>query len=129
MVIPVLVLAFLSVVGGLLVLPFRGIEVIAHFLEPAFEEVAPIDPSSFLAGAALSLLAVAIALTGIAIGVAMIFAYVWGANVGGLFTALGICMALACSGASTSGRTEMHQLGLALISEDSSVQSSPSSSP
>ena len=37
------------------------IEVIAHFLEPAFEEVAPIDPSSFLAGAALSLLAIAIA--------------------------------------------------------------------
>ena len=71
MVIPVLVLAFLSVVGGLLVLPFRGVEVIAHFLEPAFEEAAPIDPSSFLAGAALSLLAIAIALTGIAVGVSM----------------------------------------------------------
>ena len=71
MVVPVLVLAFLSVVGGLLILPFKGVEVIASFLEPAFDRVPPIDPSSFVGGAALSLLAVTIAVIGIAVGISM----------------------------------------------------------
>ena len=71
MIVPVLVLALLAVLGGLLILPFKGVEVLASFLEPAFEEVPPIDPSSFIGGAALSLIAVAIAVIGIAVAISM----------------------------------------------------------
>ena len=46
-----------------------------------------------------------------------------------LFTALGNCMALACSGTSTSSRTEIPQFGFALIKASRLVQSSPSSNP
>jgi NADH-quinone oxidoreductase subunit L len=71
MIAPVLVLAFLAMIGGLLILPFKGVELLGHFLEPAFEQVEPIHPSSFLAGFGLSVLAVSIALVGIAVAVSM----------------------------------------------------------
>ncbi len=71
MIAPVLVLAFLAVIGGLIILPFKGIEILGHFLEPAFEGVKPIYPTSFLAGFGLSVVAVGLAVTGIAVAISM----------------------------------------------------------
>ncbi|MGZ6999140.1 MAG: NADH-quinone oxidoreductase subunit L [Acidimicrobiia bacterium] len=72
MVFPVVMLAALAVVGGLLDLPWTRLEVLTHFLEPVFRAVkdAP-EPSSFLAAAGLDLLAVAVAGVGIVVAFAL----------------------------------------------------------
>ncbi len=67
MVVPVLVLAALSVVGGLLNLPFKTLEHLGHWLEPVFEGVPEIEATSFLSAARLSTLSVFMGVLGIAI--------------------------------------------------------------
>ena len=64
---PILVLAFLAVIGGLLNLPFSGLEFLTEWLDPVFEDVPEIHASSFLEGFLLSCLSVAVGLTGIVI--------------------------------------------------------------
>ncbi|MEI8335693.1 MAG: NADH-quinone oxidoreductase subunit L [Actinomycetes bacterium] len=68
MTIPVLILAALAAIDGLIILPFRGFEYLTQFLEPVFETVKPIEAPSFAAGFALTTLAVVIAVTGVLIG-------------------------------------------------------------
>ncbi|MFN8027091.1 MAG: NADH-quinone oxidoreductase subunit L [Acidimicrobiia bacterium] len=65
MVFPVLVLALLAAIGGLLNLPFKSMEFLDKFLEPSFRGVPEVSPDSFLQGFALEMLTFAIALCGI----------------------------------------------------------------
>jgi NADH-quinone oxidoreductase subunit L len=67
MVVPVIILAGLSIVGGLLNLPFRGIEFLEKWLEPTFADTHPIHPDSFVGAVGLSVVAVLMGLFGIAI--------------------------------------------------------------
>ena len=62
---PILVLAFLAAIGGLLSLPFSGLEFLTEWLDPVFADVPEIHVSSFLEGFLLSCLSVAVGLTGI----------------------------------------------------------------
>ena len=62
---PILVLAFLAAIGGLLSLPFSGLEFLTEWLDPVFSDVPEIHVSSFLEGFLLSCLSVAVGLTGI----------------------------------------------------------------
>lgn len=71
MTIPVLILAALAALGGVIILPFKGLEYLHHFLEPVFETVKPIKVPSFAAGFGLSALAVVIAVTGVLIAQGM----------------------------------------------------------
>ena len=71
MTLPLVVLAGLSIVGGLINLPFRSLEYLGHWLEHSFEGAADIHPTSFVGGLSLSVIAVAMGVIGIAIGVAM----------------------------------------------------------
>jgi NADH-quinone oxidoreductase subunit L len=59
------VLAVLSVLAGLLELPFTKLEFLSDWLDPVFEGVEQPHPTSFLGGLGLSLLAIAVAATGI----------------------------------------------------------------
>jgi NADH-quinone oxidoreductase subunit L len=68
---PVLVLAGLAIVGGLLNLPFIPLEFLSKWLEPVFEGVSEPHPSSFVMGFTLSAIAVVVALTGIVLGLRM----------------------------------------------------------
>ncbi|MSX32683.1 MAG: NADH-quinone oxidoreductase subunit L, partial [Actinobacteria bacterium] len=68
MTIPVLILAVLAAIDGLIILPFKGFEYLTQFLEPVFETVKPIEAPSFAAGFALTTLAVVVAVTGVLIG-------------------------------------------------------------
>jgi NADH-quinone oxidoreductase subunit L len=65
MVLPVMVLAFLAAIGGLLNLPFSSMEWLDKFLAPSFRGVPEVKPDSFLSGFGLEMLTFAIALTGI----------------------------------------------------------------
>ena len=65
MVAPVLALAFLAIVGGLLDLPFTKLEFLNHFLEPVFAVVAQPEPTSFWSAFGLDVIAVAVATVGI----------------------------------------------------------------
>jgi NADH-quinone oxidoreductase subunit L len=65
MVAPVLLLAFLAIVGGLLDLPFQKLEFLTHFLDPVFETVAAPEPTSFWSAFGLDIVAIAVALVGI----------------------------------------------------------------
>ncbi len=62
---PILVLAALAVVAGLINLPFRSIEFLNEWLEPVFEDVPEIHPNSFVGGFALSAVSVTVGLVGI----------------------------------------------------------------
>ncbi|HEX5615169.1 MAG TPA: NADH-quinone oxidoreductase subunit L [Acidimicrobiia bacterium] len=68
MTLPLAALALLAATGGFLNLPFadEGFELLTEWLHPVFADVEEIHPTSFLAGTLLSLVALAIALTGIA---------------------------------------------------------------
>ncbi len=71
---PLLVLAGLSAVGGFLSLPFTdpNLEFLTRWLEPSLEPTAPhIAATSFSAGLALSLAALAVGIVGIGAGVSM----------------------------------------------------------
>ncbi len=67
MVLPVVVLAGLAMIAGLLELPFSGLEFLSKWLEPTFKGIKAPEPTSFLSGFGLSMLAVAIGVTGIVI--------------------------------------------------------------
>ena len=69
MVLPVAVLAGLAAVAGILELPFKGLEFLTDWLEPTFGAAKGVEPSSFLGAFGLSMLAVVIGLTGLAIAV------------------------------------------------------------
>jgi NADH-quinone oxidoreductase subunit L len=65
---PVVLLAALAVIGGILDLPFARIEFLDDWLEPVFGDVSHhIDAPSFLGGTALSLAAFAMGLIGIGV--------------------------------------------------------------
>jgi NADH-quinone oxidoreductase subunit L len=70
MVLPVLVLAALAAVGGILNLPFVPLEFLTHWLEPVFEGVSEPHPDSFVEGLSLELLAAAVALAGVVVAYA-----------------------------------------------------------
>ena len=65
MTLPVVVLAGLAMVAGVLELPFQGFEFLSTWLEPTFKGIAVPHRSSFLSGFELSMLAVAVGVTGI----------------------------------------------------------------
>jgi NADH-quinone oxidoreductase subunit L len=71
MTVPLVVLAILATVSGALNLPFvnQGLDYLAQWLEPVFEDVPEIHPTSFSAGLVLATVALAVALVGIALGV------------------------------------------------------------
>src|SRR5262249_30763706 len=47
---PIMALALLAAVGGMLSLPFKAIEFLNDWLEPVFADARPIDPTSVVAG-------------------------------------------------------------------------------
>ncbi len=65
MVFPVVVLAGLAAVGGLLALPFHGLEFLTEWLEPVFETGKHIEVGGFLQNALLAGVSLLIALSGI----------------------------------------------------------------
>jgi len=68
MLVPILVLATLSIVGGFINLPISGLDFLDQWLEPVFAGVQQPHPSSFAEGATLEGIAVVFALIGIGIG-------------------------------------------------------------
>ena len=64
---PILLLAALAAVIGFLNMPFHGLDFFDKWLEPSFPGVEVHEPSSFLQGAALEVLAVILAFVGISI--------------------------------------------------------------
>jgi len=62
---PVLVLAALAAVAGVINLPFQSFEFLNKWLEPVFEDVPEIHPNSFIGGFSLSALSVTVGLIGI----------------------------------------------------------------
>jgi NADH-quinone oxidoreductase subunit L len=71
MTLPILALAGLAAVGGLLSLPFGGIEFLSDWLHPTFERVPEIDVTSFVAAAILSVISVLVALVGLAMALSL----------------------------------------------------------
>jgi NADH-quinone oxidoreductase subunit L len=69
MALPLMVLAALTVVGGLLNLPFRGITYLDRWLEPVFADAHKLKENTFALGFTLSTVALLIAAIGIAVGV------------------------------------------------------------
>ncbi|HEY3239993.1 MAG TPA: NADH-quinone oxidoreductase subunit L, partial [Acidimicrobiia bacterium] len=68
---PLVVLAGLSIAGGLLNLPFKSIEFLAQWLEPVFEGVPELHADTFTQGFALSTVAVVLAVAGILVAQAL----------------------------------------------------------
>jgi NADH-quinone oxidoreductase subunit L len=68
---PVLVLAALAAIGGLLNLPFRSLEFLTTWLHPVFHDVPEIKAPSFAQGVELSALSVVVGLVGIVVAVAI----------------------------------------------------------
>ena len=71
MTLPILALAGLAAVGGLLSLPFGGIEFLSDWLHPTFERVPEIDVTSFVAAVILSVISVIVALVGLAMALSL----------------------------------------------------------
>ena len=71
MTLPILALAGLAAVGGLLSLPFGGIEFLSDWLHPTFERVPEIDVTSFVAAAILTVISVIVALVGLAMALSL----------------------------------------------------------
>jgi NADH-quinone oxidoreductase subunit L len=73
MTLPLAALAGLSIIGGLINLPFvrQDLDFLANWLEPSFEGAGEVHVSSFALGFVLSTIAVVIAVVGIVIGRAM----------------------------------------------------------
>ncbi len=68
MVFPVMVLAFLAIVGGFINIPIEGLEFLDEWLEPVFAGVQQPHPETFVQGLWLEALSVVFASVGIAIG-------------------------------------------------------------
>jgi NADH-quinone oxidoreductase subunit L len=71
MTLPVLALAGLAVIGGLLNIPLKGLEFLTDWLHPVFADVHEIHSPSFAKGSLLTGLSVVVALVGIAIAHAL----------------------------------------------------------
>jgi NADH-quinone oxidoreductase subunit L len=69
MTMPLLALAGLAAVGGVLSIPIQGLDFLVEWLEPVFEGVENVHPESFVEGFVLSAISVAVAVVGIAIAV------------------------------------------------------------
>ena len=67
MIFPVVALAGLAIVAGVLELPFKGLDFLTKWLEPTFGTHHAAEPTSFLSGFGLSMLAVALGVTGIVV--------------------------------------------------------------
>ncbi len=68
MLIPIVTLAFLAVVGGLLNIPIEGLQFLDEWLSPVFAGVSQPHPHSFVEGLVLEGISVVFALVGITIG-------------------------------------------------------------
>ena len=68
---PVVALAVLAAVGGVISLPFKSIEFLSDWLEPVFADALKVDVTSFAAAATLEGISVIFGLVGLAIGVAI----------------------------------------------------------
>jgi len=64
---PIVALAVLAAVGGLISLPFRSIEFLNDWLEPVFADAPKIDVTSFIAASTLEAVSVIFGLVGLAI--------------------------------------------------------------
>jgi NADH-quinone oxidoreductase subunit L len=62
---PIMALALLAAVGGMLSLPFKAIEFLNDWLEPVFADARQIDPTSFVAGTTLEGISVVFGLIGL----------------------------------------------------------------
>jgi NADH-quinone oxidoreductase subunit L len=62
---PIMALALLAAVGGMLSLPFKAIEFLNDWLEPVFADAHQIDPTSFVAGTTLEGISVVFGLIGL----------------------------------------------------------------
>jgi NADH-quinone oxidoreductase subunit L len=62
---PVVALAVLAAVGGVLSLPFRSVEFLTQWLEPVFADAPKIDVTSFVAGSTLEGISVVFGLIGL----------------------------------------------------------------
>jgi NADH-quinone oxidoreductase subunit L len=62
---PIVALAVLAAVGGVLSLPFRSIEFLTQWLEPVFADAPKIDVTSFVAGSTLEGISVVFGLIGL----------------------------------------------------------------
>jgi NADH-quinone oxidoreductase subunit L len=72
MTLPILALAGLAAVGGVISLPFHGLEFLTDWLHhPTFEGVPEIDVTSFVAAAILTVISVLVALVGLALALRM----------------------------------------------------------
>jgi NADH-quinone oxidoreductase subunit L len=71
MTLPILMLAGLAAVGGVISLPFHGVEFLTDWLDPVFERVPEIDVTSFVAATALSVISVIFGLIGLAVAVGL----------------------------------------------------------
>src|SRR5207244_4116763 len=69
--VPVLILAGLAAIGGLLNLPFRSLEFLTTWLEPVFHDVPEIKAPSFAEGFVLSAVSVVVGLVGVGIAIAV----------------------------------------------------------
>jgi len=69
MAIPVLMLAGLAIVGGILSIPIKGLEFLVEWLHPVFRDVPEIHSPSFAKGLALAGASVLVALIGIGLAV------------------------------------------------------------
>jgi NADH-quinone oxidoreductase subunit L len=71
MAMPVLLLAGLAVVGGLINIPLKGLEFLTEWLRPSFADVHELHPESFWEGFALAAVSVAVGIVGIALAVGL----------------------------------------------------------
>jgi len=62
---PIVALAVLAAVGGVLSLPFRSVEFLTQWLEPVFADAPKIDVTSFVAGSTLEGISVVFGLIGL----------------------------------------------------------------
>jgi len=71
MTVPLVVLGGLAAVGGFVNLPFTRLEFLGDWLEHSFEGAPDIHPTSFVAGASLSVVAVTMGVIGIAVAISL----------------------------------------------------------
>jgi len=67
---PIVALAGLAAIGGILSLPFKGVEFLTDWLDPVFADASKIDVTSFAAATTLEGISVVFAIVGLAIALA-----------------------------------------------------------
>jgi NADH-quinone oxidoreductase subunit L len=71
MTVPLLIMGVLSIVGGVLAIPLKGVEFLTTWLEPVFRDAATIKTPSFAEGLLLSGISVVLGLVGIGIAISL----------------------------------------------------------